>query len=693
MDSYENEQSAAHVTDYLTMLWHRKWLILFVFVALSAVGLYSVYKVLKPKYQSQSKIEIARLRGPVEDRGGLSGETFYQTQYVKIGSLEVAAVAAVKLGLSQSREIARDDGSADMIQHAISISPERDTRVVRISSKQGDAQLAADIVNAVVDAYIEVTHQQESERAGKFQNDLQGRIVQLQVQLDAKRKALDEFEKDRDLQRQLQEQTVVTTRLSALSEAQLTARVNREQAEKIYADLKTRYDADDNIADTVVSSYSDQLKIRIKELEQSRRLMEKGKTARGLATDPAYQQTVALIAEYQRDYDETMKKAQSEANASVLERARINLDNTRQVETLLVAEMASMRTTLEQLAGGLTALSRYNELKKELENIQKWYDQMQQSLMEAKISNDFPMLEITINEVARRAKQPAWPNKTQLAIVSVAMSLVLSLGLAFFLDYMDRTVRKPEDVEQELRMPLVGFVPSMSSSHSNGRQRGRVVIDSPTSGPAESYRKIRAKLFVYKKESHAKVFAITSTTAGEGKTTLASNLAIAFAQAGANTLLVDADMRHPMLQNTFGVDRDPGLGNYLDGKCTWESATLPSNVAKLSLLPCGAGGDRSAELVESPRLKDFLTQAREQYDVVVLDTPPVLGVADSTVLCNVSDATLFVIQASRNPKWLVKRAKMEVEAAGAYIVGVVLNRVRSRRGEYYYYHRYYPKKA
>jgi capsular exopolysaccharide synthesis family protein len=688
----DDAQATAHVMDHLIVLWYRKWLILLTFVVLASAGLFGVFRLITPQYQAVARIAVERLRGPVADQTGIAGEAFYQTQYQIMGSSEVAAAAAVKLGRSPSSEIAREDGSADLVRSAVVVAPERDNRVVRISSKQSDAKLAAQLVNAVVDAFTEVTRQREIERAGRFQNDLQGQIVQLEMQIDAKKKALDEFAKDKNLQQQQQEQVLVATRLSALSEAQVRAKVAREQAEKMYNDLTAKAAAGENVALTVTSNYADQLKIRIKELQQQKRLMELGKTAKGLANDPAYVQAGALIDDMQRDYDETMKTAQEAANKETLDRAKLASEQAGEVEETLGQQMADMRTKLETIASGLTILGRYNELRKELENIQKWHDNLQQSLMEAKISDNFPVLDIQILDRAKAPSEPAWPNKAQLAVVSVVMSFIVAVGLAFFMDYMDRTVRKPEDVEQELRMTLFGFIPSMDSSVAGG-ERGKIVMIDPASGAAESYRKIRAKLYVYKKESHAKVLSITSTTAGEGKTTLASNLAIAFAQAGAKVLLVDADMRHPALQKTFGIDKEPGLAEFLDGKYSWQDAVRESAVEGLSLLPCGSGGNRSAELLESPRLRDFLEAARDKYDVVILDTPPVLGVADSTVLSNLSDATLFVIQASRNPKWLVKRARMELEAAGARIAGAILNRVRTRRGEYYYYHRYYPTKG
>jgi len=387
-----------------------------------------------------------------------------------------------------------------------------------------------------------------------------------------------------------------------------------------------------------------------------------------------------------------MKKAQEDANRDMVERARLTVVQATRTEDELNAQMAEMRTRLQSLATGATTLARYNELRKEIENLQSWHDNLQQTLMEAKISDNFPVLDIQLLERAKAPKEPAFPNKPQMAVVAVGLSFLLSIGLALFLDYMDRTVRKPEDVEDELRMSLVGFVPTIDHSVPPS-ERGRIVAKDSTCGASESYRKIRAKLYVYKKESHARLLAITSSTAGEGKTTFASNLALAFAQAGSKVLLVDADMRHPALERIFNVDRSPGLAEFLDGASQWQTSVVSTDLPSLSFLPCGSAGSRSAELLEGAKLRAFFDEARDQYDIVVLDAPPVLGVADSTIICHLADATLFVVQASRNPKWLVRRARLELDAAGARIAGVILNRVKSRRGNYYYYHRYYPAKA
>jgi polysaccharide biosynthesis transport protein len=687
------ERPTAHVKDYLAVLWRRKWLSLLVFVVIATSGLFVVFKTLKPAYVACARIALDRYGRLLPEDQTFGGEAFYQTQYQVIGSSRIAAAAAVRLGQSPSVEMALEDGSAEHIAGAVVISPDRDSHAVKISSRQEDPDAAARVVNAVVDAFADTTRQDEVERANKRQNDLQAQIVALEVQIETKKKAIDEFAKDKNLQDQQQEQALITTQLSALSEAQMRAKVAREQADGTQAEAQGKYERGEDIAEIPPGAAATQIKTSIREAEMRKRMMEVNKTARGLSNDPEYIQVTALINDLQKDYDKTVVEDHKQRNAQMLKAAKDSAAEAKKVEETIDNRMAEIRGRLTTLVEGLTALGRYNELRKELDNFQTMHDSLQHTLLQAKVNDDTPVLEVKVLDRAKPPVTPAWPNKIQMAVVVLAMGLIIALSLAFFLEYMDRTVRKPEDVEQELRMPLVGFVPSM---HTGGRDNGhqaRIVVTDPASGPAESYRKIRAKLFVYNKESHARTFSVTSSTAGEGKTTLTSNLAIAFAQSGGNVLLIDADMRHPTLQKVHDIEWAPGLGDYLSGMCGWESVVRRSSVPGLSIIPCGSGGSKSAELIEGPRLRHLLKEARETYDIVFLDTPPVLGLADTTVLCNLTDATIFVVQAARNSKWLVNRARMELDAAGAHVVGAVLNRVRSHRGDYYYYHRYYPKKT
>jgi len=693
MEAVDDSAQARHVRDYLTIVWRRKFICIFVFILVSSVGLFVVLKMLKPWYQARARISIERLRAPLGEQGGYAGEAFYQTQYEIIGSSNVAALAAYKLGRSESPEQAKADGQAEIIRRAISIHPEANNRVVRIQTRQRDPEAAAALVNKVVEAYIEFARSNEEAVAKRRQKEMQDQINILELDIASLRKTIDEFTRDKKLQEQREQELMLTKRINALVEAQIPAKVAAEAAEKEYNSLKEKYDSGEDLVTNVKSAEADRINAQIREIEMQMHLMGVGKTEQALETDARYLRHKELKEQYTREYSDAMEEARREANLRELERARTAMERNRKIEQTYQRQLAEVRTKVAQLVKGLTALARYEELQKELENHIRMRDGLKQELLTARLSDDMAVLNITVLDEARPPTEPAWPNKVQLSVVVLVLALMSSVGMAFFLDYMDRSVHRPEDVEQELRMPFMGFIPGTQSAGNNSFRQEKVLLTDPTSGPAESYRKIRAKLNIYRGESHARTFAVTSTTAGEGKTSLTTNLALSFAQSNLSVLLVDADMRHPKVHEIFEIERIPGLGDYLDGECTWESVVRSSGVAGLSIIPAGTGGSRSAELLESPRLRELLEESSAKFDILVVDTPPVLGVADAAILCNATDGTIFVIQAARNSKWLIRRAGMELKAADARVVGAVLNRVRSQRGDYYYYHQYYPKKT
>ncbi len=693
MEAGNDETQARHVSDYLAVIWQHKIICLFVLILVSSAGLFVVLRMLRPWYQARARISIERLRTPLGDQRGFAGEAFYQTQYEIVGSSNVAALAAYKLGRSESPEQARADGQAELVRRAVSIHPEANNRVVRIQTRQRDPQVAAALVNSVVEAYIEFARTNEETIARRRQREMRDQIDILELDIASLRETIDAFSRDRRLQEQREQELMLTKRINAIVEAQVPARVAAETAIREYEALQQKYDAGEDLVTNVRSAEAERIDSNIRNLEMEVRILGTGRTEAALETDARYLRLKDMIEQYKIEYTSVIEEAQREANRQALERARLAVERNQKIIETYELQMAELRATVGELVEGLTALARYEELRKELENHVRMRDNLRQQLLMDRLSDDMAVLNITVLDEARAPTEPAWPNKAQLSLVVVILALFCSVGVAFVLDYMDRTVRKPEDIEEELRIPFMGFVPSTQLSGNNSHSHEKVIMTDPSSGPAESYRKVRAKINVYRSDSHARTFAVTSTTAGEGKTSLATNLAISFAQANLSALLVDADMRHPKIHDIFGIERMPGLGEYLDGECTWESIVRPSGLHGLSLIPAGTGGSRSAELLESPRLRELFESGPRKFDVMIIDSPPVLGVADASILTNAADATIFVIQASQNSKWLIRRAGKELRAAEANVIGAVLNRVRSQRGNYYYYHRYYPKKT
>lgn len=689
----DNSKVTPHISDYLAVVWRRKLLCLFVFLVLASAGLFVVVKVLKAKYQATARILIDRRQGILSERPSYANDMFYEAQYETMRSGEVAALAAFKLEMSPSQASAREDGTADTIRRAIAVAPEANPRIVRAMSRQKDPEMAAKLVNGLVDAYIEYAMRHEEELAGLRQKEINDQLRTLKAQVSDKKKAREEWSKDKDLAAKRRDESIFSKRLVALLEAQARTSVRRASAEAEYLEARSKLEAGEALAEYVPTPKADRIEDLISNMETQIRALKVNRTEKAWKNDPRYKMLDQELEEKRREYDDTVRQEHEEADSRMLSMRKQMFEEEEKTAERIDIEVENVNKELAELVDGLGALGKYNELTKEIDRLESRRDKLEDALLTAKLSGDTEVLNIQILDEAKPPTEPAWPNKTQLSVVVVALSLLMAAGLAFFLDYMDRTVRRPEDVEQELRMPFFGFVPAIHVGAGSDSRQERIMITDPTSGPAESYRKVRAKLNVYKNESHARTFAITSTTAGEGKTTVASNLAISFAQSGSNVLLVDADMRHPKVHAIYELERKPGLGNYLAGECEWGNLLRGVGVDGLSVLTAGASGTSSAELLEHPRMRQLLAEAAERHDVVIVDSPPVLGVADAAVISNAADATLFVIQAAQNSKWLIRRARMELKSADAKVVGAVLNRVRSQRGDYYYYHQYYPKKT
>ncbi|MCK4374410.1 MAG: polysaccharide biosynthesis tyrosine autokinase, partial [Candidatus Brocadiae bacterium] len=319
---------------------------------------------------------------------------------------------------------------------------------------------------------------------------------------------------------------------------------------------------------------------------------------------------------------------------------------------------------------------------------------------EVDLTTDYVKTNVEVVEAAEIARLPIRPRKARMVVTSVAMGLLLGIALAFFFEYMDDTIKTPEDLEDRVGVPVLGFVPAMNTKGTAAESfahRGMVSTLEPASSVTEAYRNIRTSLFFSAPPEEARVVVITSGGPGDGKTTTAANLALVIAQSGKRVLLVDADFRRPMLHRLFGIRSRRGTSTVLVGEASLEEAVRqPSNNGKpidnLDVLIAGPKPPNPAELLDSERMRQLLEEARQKYDRVLVDTPPVLFVADASILGAISDGVIMVVKSAKNTRSLATRAREQLEGVNARILGGILNDVRvSHLGYYYsdyYYHGY-----
>jgi capsular exopolysaccharide synthesis family protein len=289
---------------------------------------------------------------------------------------------------------------------------------------------------------------------------------------------------------------------------------------------------------------------------------------------------------------------------------------------------------------------------------------------------------ISIVDAATPPLFPFEPNVRNIAMVGLMGGLLLGLAWAFIREYMDDSVKRTEQIEQEFGLPLLGLIPQVSRKDlAKVDSPWRLIVEDPRGMLAEAYRSMRTALQFSTAEGAPRQILVTSTSEGEGKSTTALALAINFAQLGKRVLLVDADMRNPSLHKSLGVPNDRGLSNYLAGEGARDQLVHDTEVPGLSLLTAGPTPPSPADLLMGPRFLRLLEKSSEMgYDQLIVDGPPVLGIADAIVLGNQIPNVIFVVQAGRTRKSSIRNALRRMRLAGLMPLGVALTRLTAEHG-------------
>jgi len=400
--------------------------------------------------------------------------------------------------------------------------------------------------------------------------------------------------------------------------------------------------------------------------------------------------------------------------------------------------------------------NQYLRLKSEVDRHRHLYESLVSRLLEVDISSGLVQGNVSIVDRAKVPTAPARPNRLRIALFSVLIGLFCGCGLAFLLENMDHTVKTPEDLKERLGLPLLGFVPAIDSTHDQTAEektgtpgqksrrprartsmaqllrkflaellqgvipsveeattaheplenvvyRGTIVARESASSVTEAYRHIRTSLFYStpidegKPLERGRILVVTSSKPGEGKTTTCTNLATVIAQNGKKVLLVDADLHRPMVRKVLGLKNKMGLTDVITGAATWTDVIQApvvdgAEIKNLHVISSGTKSPNPAELIGSDAMRKFLRHVVEAYDWVLLDTPPALFVSDASVLGALCDGVILVVKSGTSARYLLARAKDQLEAVKAKILGTILNSMTvariGRHYSYYYYHGY-----
>jgi capsular exopolysaccharide synthesis family protein len=345
----------------------------------------------------------------------------------------------------------------------------------------------------------------------------------------------------------------------------------------------------------------------------------------------------------------------------------------------------------------------YSLLKRDVETNRTLYEGLLEKLKEAGVTAGLRSNNIKVVDVARIPTAPSEPNIPRNLSFALLLGLTSGIGLAFLLENLDNSVRTPEQAQVISALPALGMIP-LGSKRTSDENKGHLALASskeavelvtqtrPQSQMAESYRALRTSLLLSSLGAPPKVILVTSAMPQEGKTTTSINTAVVLAQKGVRVLLIDADLRRPGIHKALGMGPRSGLSNVLTGSVDLQQAITRSPlIPSLSILPAGTPPPNPAELLASMNTRDLIEGLRQEFDHIVIDTPPTLSVTDAVVLSTRADAVVLVIRSGKTTKQALRRARELLFRVNARVTGVLLNAVDLSSPDYYYYYEYQGK--
>ena len=710
-----------HLLDYTRVLYKRRWIagtaftVVFLLVTVYTFTATPVYEATTKLLIESDNPNVVSFKEVMDEQG--SKNDYYTTQYnilqsrtlarrtlndlklwnheqfggapkqksFSIGGAVSGAVDSVR-GMFASQEApaeapgaeetAGESRAIDAFLANLKVSPVRNSRIVDVKFASTDAALSAQVVNTLARAYIDQNLEVKFTSSKEAADWLGGQLGEQRKQVEAAEAALQRYKEANDAISLEDRENIYVQKLGDLNTAVTRAKTDRLEKEALFNQLQAiqgNSTALDTFPAILSNPFIQQQKAEMADLQRQfasvqERLGEK---------HPEYQKVQAALRTAEAKLQgEIGKVVQSVRNQYLAARTQEN--------SLMGALESQKREALSMNRKGI----EYGVLQREVESTRQIYDSLMKRAKETGVSAELKSSNIRIVDAAERPRTPASPRRNFNMMLALFGGSMLGVGLAFFFEYLDNRIKTPDEVKQYLGLPALGMVPALGDKPLHGPYPLLGAGTPPNFN--EAFRTVRTNVLFSSAEEGSKTLLVTSTGPGEGKTTFACNLAVSLAQTGQRVLLIDADMRKPKVHDAFNVNQEPGLSNLLVGGVKASESVRKSKVTGLWLLPAGKTPPNPAELLGSQRFKEFLVSLKEHFDTIVIDSPPVMAVADAAVIAHRATGVVFVVGAEMTSRYAAKAALDQLENARARFVGAVLNRVAIEKHSYYY-SQYYKK--
>jgi polysaccharide biosynthesis transport protein len=595
------------------------------------------------------------------------------------------------LGSSMQPDAAEAASLLGAFRGGLNVQLVRSSRLIQVSYIHPDPQFATEITNTLVKTFIEENFRTKYESVTQTSEWLSRELADLQLKVQTSEEKLVRYQKDHSILGVDEKQNIVTAKLDELNKELTAAQTDRIQKE---ANYRLVMDADPasltKVSPEGKSGLLDSLRGKEADLE----------TQYAQATTQ-FGSGYPKVTELSNQLKQVRSAIEAE-KTKIRDRFRDEYSASVQREELLASAFNQQKQEANQLN---ESAIEYSLLKRDAESNRQLYQDLQQKLKEAGVSAGLRSSNIRVVDIARTPTYPITPNVHRNLVVGLFLGLSLGIGLALVLESFDTTVRNMDELSTISTLPALGTIPLQLTNNDAFRKRlttksldiektglpALVTYERPKSEAAEAYRALRTSILLSSFGAPPKVILVTSAMPQEGKTTISANSALVLAQRGSRVLLVDADLRRPGIEKLFGLRPHGGLSTLISGSDKVEDVVLPfSEVPNLWILPAGPIPPQPAELLGSSVMKEHIAHWRNEFDHVIIDTPPCLSVTDAVLLSPEADRVILVARAGRTTKPALRRACDLLLQVNARVMGIVLNafNIHSAHGYYYYGGRY-----
>ena len=716
------EVGDVHLWDYIKVLYRRRWTAATVFLlVMSVVTVYTFTAT--PIYEAKTRLlieaedqNVVNFKQVVEE--DQTKADYYQTQYNILQSRALArrtldqlklwdrapfggpadnsfsvrkaifgAPAALvgvfkksddKVASNQipgADETAAQSKAIDAFLARLTIAPVRNSRLVDVKYQLPDPVLATAIVNAFAKNYIEQNLEYKFMASKEASDWLGARLTEERKSVESAEAKLQQYREQNDAISLSDRENITVQKLADLNAALTRAKTDRIAKEAMYQQLQ--------------ASQSDPSKLD---------------TFPAILTNAFIQQQKAELADLQRQYAQMSEKLGDKhpdiikiKSALQVSQTKINGEIAKVVQSVrseyqaALAQENSLQAALNQQKGEALAMNRkaidYGVLERDVESSKQIYNSLMQRAKETGVAGELKTSNVRIVDAAETPREPVTPLVRLNLSMGFAGGLLCAVGLIFFFEYLDNRIKNPDEIREYLRIPHLGLLPLVEF------KGGEPLLHSSVPATfAEAIRALRTNVLFSAADEGARSLVVTSTGLGEGKSLVATNLAVSLAQTGQRVLLIDADMRRPRVHHILKRSPEPGLSNLLVGHSKASEVVLSvPGVANLWSISAGRLPPNPAELLASQRFKDLLASLRDHFQWIIIDTPPVLAVADAAIAAHVAGDVLFVLGAEMTDRLAAQTAIRQLATARVRILGAVLNRVNIQKHHYYYSQYYRPE--